>query len=256
MQPEDYAYLHELEEEFWWFAGMREITATLLDPVCPPGKDRLILDAGCGTGGMLSWLRSYAGKGNVVGIDLFPMALEFCRRRGHEALAQASVVRLPFPDSTFDLLTSFDVLAQLPGEKSDELAIREMQRVLQPGGIVFVRVAAYEWMKSGHDAALGTQHRYLLSELVAKMKQAGFEILRESYANSVLMPVAMLRRLVLKRVGIANRGSDVKPLPAGLRWFNYLLMGALRAEAQLLKHRGVKLPAGLSAICLAKKPHP
>ena len=42
--------------------GMREITRTLLDPVCPPTGDRLTLDAGCGTGGMMSWLKRYAGN--------------------------------------------------------------------------------------------------------------------------------------------------------------------------------------------------
>jgi SAM-dependent methyltransferase len=66
MQPSDYAYLYDLEEEFWWFAGMRDIRSALLDPVCPPSRDRLILDAGCGTGGMMSWLKRYAGNGSVA----------------------------------------------------------------------------------------------------------------------------------------------------------------------------------------------
>ena len=62
MQPEDFAYLYELESDFWWFVGMREITAALLDPVCPPGIDRRILDDGAGAGGNLSWLKRYAEK--------------------------------------------------------------------------------------------------------------------------------------------------------------------------------------------------
>ncbi|MBA2340413.1 MAG: class I SAM-dependent methyltransferase, partial [Pyrinomonadaceae bacterium] len=115
MQTEDYAYLYALEEDFWWFAGMREVTAVLLDPVCPPGDDRFVLDAGCGTGGMLAWLERYAGRGKIVGIDLIHDALSFCRKRKHPHLAQASIVQLPFADSAFDLVTSFDVLVQLPG---------------------------------------------------------------------------------------------------------------------------------------------
>ena len=58
---------------------------------------------------------------------------------------RASGTALPFADSAFDLLTSFDVLVQLPGEGSDELAMREMFRVLRPGGVAFVRVAAYDF---------------------------------------------------------------------------------------------------------------
>lgn len=252
MQTEDYADLYALEADFWWFAGMREITAALLDAVCAPGPDRVILDAGCGTGGMLAWLKRYAGQGQVVGLDLVSEALHFCHERQHQYLAQASVTDLPFADASFDLVTSFDVLVQVPREGADEQAMREMYRVLRPGGIAFARVAAYEWMWSEHDEALGTQRRYELGELVTKMERAGFRVLRATYANSLLLPIAALRRLALKPLGLAERGSDVKPLPPERRWLNQALRRVLRSEAQWL--RWSALPAGLSAICVAQKP--
>lgn len=254
MQAEDYEYLYALEEDFWWFAGMRELTGALLDAYCPPGRERAILDAGCGAGFNLSWLRRYSGGREVIGVDLIPDALKFCRERGHRLLARASVTALPFADESFDLVTSFDVLVQLPG--ADELAAREMYRVLRPGGVAFVRAAAYEWLRSGHDAALGTQRRYQLGELTALLERAGFRVLRQTYANSLLLPLAAFRRLVLKRVGLADAGSDVKPLAPGLGWLNELLLGALRAEAGWLRGRRRSLPAGLSAICVAAKPLP
>lgn len=254
VRAEDYADLSSLEDDLWWFVGMREITAAVLDAACPATRDRLILDAGCGTGGMLAWLTRYAGAGKVAGIDLVPEAIRFCRENRHEHLAQASVTDLPFGDSTFDLVTSFDVLVQLPGEAADERAMREMYRVIRPGGVVFVRVAAYGWMRSGHDRALGTQRRYSLGELADKMGRAGFTVLRASYANSLLLPVAAVRRLLLKRVGLADRGSDVKPLPPGLGWLNRVLAGVLAGEARLLGRTGLDLPAGLSVVCVAKKP--
>ncbi len=254
MRAEDYADLYALEENFWWFAGMQEITAALLDPVCPPARDRLVLDAGCGTGGNIEWLARYAGNGRIVGIDLVPDALRFCRAHEHKCLTQASVTHLPFADSIFDLVTSFDVLVQLPGAGSDERAMREMHRVLRPGGVAFVRVAAYEWMRSGHDEALGTARRYHLTALNERMQRAGFNIRRATYANTTLLPAAMLRRLVLKPAGLADGGSDVKPLSPKLQWLNRALAGVLRGEARVLKHPGSKLRAGLSAICVAEKP--
>ena len=253
MRSEDYEYLYALEEDFWWFVGMRKITATLLDPLCPRMQDRFILDVGCGTGGMLTWLQRYAGNREVVGIDFISDPLRFCRERKHEFLAQASATDLPFSDSTFDLVTSFDVLVQLPGEKTDEQAIREMYRVLKPGGIAFVRVAAYEWMRSGHDNALGTARRYRIGELSSKLDRVGFQILRATYANSLLLPAAALRRLVLKPLKIVDRGSDVKPLSPKFQWLNKHLTDALRLEARLLKNPRMNLPAGLSVICVAKK---
>ena len=66
MQTEDYEYLYQLEEKFWWFAGMREITAVLLDPFLRGERDRVILDAGCGTGGNLEWLRPRRASNRVI----------------------------------------------------------------------------------------------------------------------------------------------------------------------------------------------
>lgn len=252
MQTEDYESLYALEEHFWWFAGMRAITGSLLDPVFPAERARLILDAGCGTGGNLAWLRRYAGNGQVYGVDVSGDALRFCRASGHGRLALASVTALPFADALFDLITSFDVLVQLPGACADERAVREMYRVLRPGGIAFVRVAAYEWLRSGHDEALGTQRRYVLGTLSSLLERVGFCVLRATYANGLLLPLAAFRRLILKRVGLADSGSDVKPL--ALSWLNATLRGALQAEARWLQAPRFDLPAGLSAICIAKKP--
>jgi hypothetical protein len=61
--------------------------------------------------------------------------------------------------------------------------------------------------------ALDTQRRYTLTELSGKLERMGFRVLRQTYANTCLFPVAALRRLVLKRLGLADSGSDVKPLP-------------------------------------------
>lgn len=252
MNAEDYAYLYQLEEDFWWFAGMRQITAALLDPVCPQARDRTILDAGCGTGGMLAWLKRYAGNGRVTGVDRSRTAVEFCRRGGQITTAQASVTDLPFPDSTFDLVTSFDVLGELSDEASADRAIDEMLRVLKPKGIAFVRVAAYEWIRSSHDIAQDTQHRYLAGELAGKLKRAGFDVLRSTHANGLLMPLAIFQRLVLKRIGLAS-GSDVKPLPSMLGWLNSALSATLRTEARWLRRPAANLSFGLSAICVAQK---
>jgi SAM-dependent methyltransferase len=253
MQKEDYEYLYALEEDFWWFEGMREITASLLDPICPPGRNRLILDAGCGTGGNLGWLQRYAGNEEVRGIDLSVDGLKFCSTREHELVAQSSITALPFVNNAFDLVTSFDVLTQLQGEGDDNQALSEMCRVLRPGGIVFVRVAAYEWLRSGHDEALGTHQRYNLRTLRQRIERAGFRVLRTTYANSFLLPVAVARRLVMKRLRLADPGSDVKPLAPWLRWLNTAMKNVLLVEARWLKHQSHELPSGLSAICLAEK---
>jgi SAM-dependent methyltransferase len=250
MQPNDYADLHALEDEFWWFAGMREITAALLDPICPRSANNVVLDAGCGAGGNLNWLRRYAEPQRIFGVDFNSDALRFCRAREHNLLAQASVVSLPFRAGVFDLVTSFDVLGQL-SDQGDEKALREMHRVTKPGGVVMVRTAAYQWLHSGHDIALHTCQRYNLELLGRKVEAAGFRVLRATYANSLLLPAAILRRLVLKRIGVVDQGSDVKRLPSDV--LNKVFKTMLGSEARWLRRPGSRLRFGLSAICVAEK---
>lgn len=254
MRTEDYQDLFELEEEFWWFVGMRQITGALLDAALPDEVSRTILDAGCGTGSNVRWLQRYAGAGEVVGLDLAADALKLARQRIQGILVQASVTGLPFPDSTFDLVTSFDVIVQLPDEGADQQAVAEMYRVLKPGGIGFVRGAAYQWMRSGHDIALGTHRRYRLSDLRGHLEGAGFRVIRATYANSILLPIAAVHRLLLKPTGLAKSGSDVSPLPSALRWINPIFRGLLRCETAWLKLSGLSLPAGLSAVCVVQRP--
>lgn len=252
MQKQDFADLFELEEKLWWFLGMKEITQTFLASECSQTDINKILDVGCGTGGMLSFLSRYAPKDKIFGLDFSADALDFCVENGHQLLTQASATHLPFADNSFDLVTSFDVLVQIFGEKGDETAISELFRVVSPNGIVFVRAAAYNWMRSGHDIAVNSQRRYTLSELRQKMEAAGFEILRTSYANCFLLPVAAFRRLILKKIGLADKGSDVKPLQSEM--LNRLFTGILKFEAKKLQNPQSKFPFGLSVICLAKKP--
>src|SRR5207244_9935462 len=94
---------------------------------------------------------------------------------------------------SFDLVFSFDVLQQLP-EKLNEPALREMHRVLKPGGVLFIRVAAFEWMRSSHDEDMNSFHRFSRAELVDKLVRCGFKVEWQSYANNLLLQVTELRR--------------------------------------------------------------
>jgi SAM-dependent methyltransferase len=250
MNPEEYGAMYELEEGYWWFVGMRKIVAALLDPLAGRGTVR-ILDAGCGTGYMLSWLRRYSKDRQVVGLDISLDALKFCRQRSESLLIQASTTDLPLPSNTFDFVFSFDVLVLLSGERA-AAALSELTRVLKPGGILFVRLAAFQSLYSSHDRATGTVHRYTREELVRCLKAQDLILVRATYANTLLFPVEALWRYLHK----SSRGtwSDVRPLPKGTRWMNPLLEMLLSLEAVWLRRPRTQFPAGLSVIAVARKP--
>lgn len=244
-RPEEYGIMFEAEERLWWYLGMERITRAILDGRSAGAPALDILDAGCGTGGALRVLRQY---GRVTGLDLSPIALQYCARRDRGRWIRGSVARLPFGGGAFDLVTSFDVLFMLP-RGDDRIAAREFARVLRPGGRVVVRVAAYDWLRGEHDAAWASQHRYTAREVAELFRQAGLIVEHVTYANMWLFPAAAAKRLA-ERVLPAQRASDTA---IGMGRLNGALARVLGSEAWLIA-RGARLPFGLSVIGTARKP--
>src|SRR6266550_6073987 len=228
MRDDEYRAMFELEERLWWYEGMRAVTASLLGPGLTDKKDLRLLDLGCGTGYSLAWLRDRFKIADVYCIDVSPHAAAFWRARALDTLALASVDKLPFEEGEFDLATCFDVIYQLNDERASS-AISEIHRVLKPGGLLFIREPAYQWMRGGHDVAVGTHRRYTLTDLRRLLRAHGFKLRRSTYANTLLFWAAAPHRLLSKL--LRSSQSDVKPAP---RWLNNLLGAALKLEAHLL----------------------
>ena len=249
MEREQYDLMFAQEERHWWYVGMRRISAALLDRFGPRTEHAgplQILDAGCGSGGMTRFL---ARRGIVTGIDLAPEALAFARRRGLMHLARASVGQLPFRSASFDVVTSFDVLYHL-NVGDDRAALAELHRVLRPGGVLLIRLPAYDWIRGAHDDAVHTRHRYTRDELTGKLDDAGFRLEHATYANSVLFPLAPVKRY-LEHCNGTREATDLWRPPAPL---NRLLADLLSLEA--VPARGVGLPWGLSVFAVARRTRP
>lgn len=245
MNPVEYERMFEAEEAQWWYVGMRAVSFALLRPILggkPPDALRL-LDAGCGTGNNL---RHLAAFGRTTGVDLSSEALRFCRSRG-VTVAGGNLMALPFAADSFDCVTSFDVLYHRWVE-DDSAAIAELARVLKPGGLLLVRVPALKMLWGAHDEAVHSRHRYTRGEVRALLLSAGLEVLRASYANTLLFPLLLFRRTVDRLTG--RHGSDVGFLPAPLEW---AFGNVLAIEARLLGW-GLNLPVGASVFALARKP--
>ena len=249
MERAQYDLMFAQEERHWWYVGMRRISATLLDRYPPRtgrGSPPSILDAGCGSGGTT---RSLAGRGAMTGVDLSSAALDLAKRRGLPRLARASVDALPFRAGSFDVVTSFDVLYHLD-VADDRGALAELHRVLRVGGVLLIRLPAYDWIRGAHDEAVHTRHRYTRAELTAKLDDVGFRLEHATYANSILFPLAPIKRYLEHRNG-TQEATDLWRPPAPV---NRLLADLLSLEA--LPARGVGLPWGLSVYAVARRVHP
>jgi SAM-dependent methyltransferase len=231
---------HRAEDRHWWYRGRRRVIENLVSSLELPEHAR-ILDAGCGSGRNMVELDR---RGEVVGVELSPISVALARARGVGEVLEGSVMSMPFPDDDFNLATSLDVIEHL---EDDEGALRELRRVVAPGGHLLVSVPAYQWLWSGHDVLNQHYRRYNAETLLKVAELAGWKPVRTTHFNMLLLPVAIMLRALDRITPKATESSlDLWVPPAPLNW---ALEQPLGLEATAIG-RGRRIPAGLSLLAL------
>jgi SAM-dependent methyltransferase len=160
-----------------------------------------------------------------------------------------SATALPFADAVFDAVSAFDVVEHCEPES---LALREMRRVLRPGGVLVLSVPAYQWAWSDHDVANGHHRRYTRGRIVDAVTAAGFTVDRATYAFAAVFPMFAAERL-LRRVRDRGRtagAADIATVPTVPRPLHDALMGLCRVDERLLA--STDLPFGSSVLVAAR----
>ncbi len=242
MEHHEYDTMARVELNHWWYVGMRRIAATLIARIPTP---QTIVDAGCGTGGNLRWLAQY---GTSFGFDMSPAALSYAHSAG-ERVIQGSIDAIPVASASADLVTSFDVIYHR-AVRDDAAAVRECARIIKPGGHFILRVPANDWLRGYHDERVHTARRYSHAQVTQLCAQAGLEVKVLSYANTVLFPAAVLQRIREHGSGHLDAQSD---LTAPSQFIDFIGRVALTFESWLLAI-GVRMPYGVSLVCLAQRP--
>jgi SAM-dependent methyltransferase len=231
---------HRAEDRHWWYRGRRSVLEGVVAGLHLPARAR-ILDAGCGSGRNMVDLSSH---GAVTGIELSDVSVQVARARDVGDVIAGSVLQMPFDSDSFDLAASLDVIEHL---EDDLGALRELRRVVAPGGSLLVTVPAYPWLWSGHDEINHHYRRYTRRSLQRVAEQAGWQQIRTTHFNSLLLPAAILLR-ILDRLSRKTTESSldlwVPPRP-----LNWLLERPLALEAALIA-RGGRIPAGLSLLAV------
>lgn len=247
MNPAEFANIARAEEKFWWYRGMRQIMFRLLDPLVTAHRFHRVLEAGCGTGHFAKILaRRYALP--IVAIDLGWDGLRHAKALGMESLAQADIAALPFSADAFDLVLSMDVIVHFPRGEEDG-AMRELARVLCPGGVMAIRVSAFDALRSRHSEFAYEKQRFTRRRLRELAGRHGIRVLRCTYANALLAPVALAKFRVWEPLFNRPAASGVQPVTP---WLDNLLYLPLACESRWIG-AGFNFPAGQSLILLGEK---
>lgn len=220
----------DAEDRHWWYRGRQRVVMDAARRRIRAGTTPRILDAGCGGGATLVDL---AALGPASGLEPSPLSREKALARSVADVVDGRLEALPFADASFDLMLVLDVIEHLD---DPALALRELRRVVAPGGAGIVTVPAHPRLWSRHDERNHHRRRYTRESLTTTARAGGWRVERITHFMTALLPLAILARAA------GNEGFDVPPRPV-----NRALQGTIEAEAALIR-RGASFPAGLSLL--------
>ncbi len=231
----------DVERNHWWYQGRRRLLEKLL-PSLVEDRDARILDLGTGCGVNAEMLGRF---GRPVLVDRSTDALEFAAPRAAGPACRADAVRLPFRDGSFELACALDILEHLD---DDQAGLRELARVLAPGGRLLLMVPAFEFLWGPQDDVSLHRRRYARQDLVARVRAAGLVVRRAWFFNCALfLPILVARKLIrLLKLPVTNENEVNGPVR------NRIFASLFGAEARL--SLAVDYPFGVSLGLIAEKP--
>ena len=233
------------EATHFWFRGFRKFVSPVIADIAGGRPGLRLVDCGCGTGHNLRLLHPY---GKAVGFDLAGVGPERAHATGFTVL-RGDVTNIPLASGSFDVATSFDVLQCV---EADVAAVREMARIVKPGGVVIVTVAALESLRGDHSEVWREVRRYTPATARQLVESAGLTPERVSFMFASLFPLMASVRLaqrLTRRFGRTVRADTDIVVP--ISPVNVLLTALVNAEAALVRH--VPMPIGSSLLVVARK---
>ena len=246
---EKQARFFELGENYFWLAGQNDIVERALQrylirlSAAARRYPVRILDIGCGPGNTLKRLTRW---GLTFGMDFSLDALAFARGRGATHVLAGDAMALPIASESVDCVIALDNLEHV---EDDELALREIRRVLRPGGVFFFTVPACMTLWRHHDVMYGHFRRYSRREFGERVRRAGLRVEEHRFFKCAFFPplwvLAKAEAMLAGMVSPRDNFYSVSP------WLNRLLWAEIVWEDRLKLTRF--MPFGVSLLCVGSR---
>ncbi len=214
--------------------------------------DTAILEVGCSSGFLLEELQRKASHAFLVGSDFIesPLIKLAGRLRGIP-IVQFDITKCPLPDSSFEGIVLLNVLEHI---EDDLKALREVYRLLKPGGLAYIEVPAGPHLYDFYDKHLMHYRRYKAKDLRLLAEKAGFTVERSSHLGFFIYPsFAMVKkrnRQREERMTDAERKSKVCGQIKQSRG-SLILHALMSVELAIGKY--ITYPTGIRCVMTLKK---
>ena len=237
-----------LEKSHWWFRARLKILEKVINDTLPD-KDAKpeILNAGVASGITSLMLEKF---GNVSSLEYDEDCCEYLRNTAGIEVTHGSLTELPYQDNSFDMVCAFDVIEHI---EDDELAVREIQRVLKPNGHAFLTVPAYQFLWTDHDEINHHFRRYTMKNL-SKTISGKLKIKYISYFNSILFIPIATARIIGNFLSVFKKNKEIKSDFEAYKansFINKILYTIFLSESNLIGK--LRLPFGVSLIAVCSK---
>lgn len=242
MHKSEYLNIKQNEDVHFFYRGLADLICRFANRYFPSRRPLVILDAGCGTGAISKHLLQF---GDIHGVDFAEDAVQIAASNGIRAV-YGDICALPFADNFFDGVICTDVLYHKAVDP--QKAVQELHRVLKPGGILLLRVPAFDFLYTAHDVHVHTARRFSTRSIRALLRLVDFEVIRLSYVSLWLFPLSLLMSIAYRISGKVDDTSSVRVLSPLL---NLIFLKLQRGENRMLEY--VNLPVGQGVIAVSRK---
>lgn len=244
MWEQEYTNMFELEDDYWWYRGIHELIEHYVRQKAA-GERLDILDAGCGTGKLITILNRY---GKVTGFDFSEEAVRYCRTRGIESVTIQDLNEWESPGPVYDVVNCIDVLCH-GAIRSVSSVLSKFHSCLKSEGLMLLNLPAFECLRRQHDIVVNTVRRCRKKDFVPLLHDAGFEIQVSTYRLGFLFKVILVSKVFGTFKIRKTPTSDLKVLPPFL---NSFLLFLNRVENTMIS-KGISIPLGSSLFVVARK---
>jgi len=247
MEKNAYDEMFAVEDKHWWYVGLHNLVVVLSNKLFSQ-KQLKILDAGCGTGGLLSILSKIGYE--AEGLDYSDEALSYCHKRGLQNIFKADINEWKPHQDTYDLITSFDVLSH-EWVKDEVQILKSLANGLKDNGVIMLNYPAFPILRRQHDSVVMMRKRYTKKTLRQLLSKADLSPVIVSYRiPHAFLVLLLLRAYESTQTNRQDAQSDIATIPSEL--INNTLIKATKLENQAIA-RGYSIPFGSSLFAVARK---